>query len=286
MLHIADRIRRIALMAIGLIVFAWAGAEAAVIITVTGERIVCEIVEEHDEYFIIDHMGYRRYILKDQVREVDRSERIDIDLNPLRARSLGVFSGYYHSLEKQDQDLAGLRVSYAHGVSKHVALEANYHYGRGRINDQMGSKLFPGDMTWHGGTLGMLWNTKVWGAYAFVETGAGYIEFSHELDDDQRDLWSKYYSAIYAPPGVFGDFDQDPRGGLAIVVGAGAMYPITRWLILETRASMMFIDGQGRDRITYPPVPDDPFYASGEHVNTYELFQQMAQFSVGLRFAF
>ncbi|HDS74197.1 MAG TPA: hypothetical protein ENN56_01520 [Firmicutes bacterium] len=286
-MSISPLFRGITLFAMIAVLFVWTGTQAAIITTVSGERIVCEIIEERPEYYIIDHDGYRRYLLKELIRSVELDPPVVRDPNPMRHHSLGVIGGYYRNVQSQSQELAGVRVSYAFPFSEHVAIEANAHFGAGTVNESAGSKLDPGDMLWSGGSLGALWNTRIGPTFWFVESSLGYFVIDHTIDPaakSKRLIVNRALEII--PAGQTGDFEQNPDNGFGLVFGGGFMYPIFRHLAVETRATIIMIDSRMRDVVTYDPIAGDALYSTGKHVNTYELFTEMAQFQVALRWTF
>lgn len=286
-MRISPLYRGVILWAVIAVLFAWTGTHAAIITTVSGERIVCEIVEERPEYYVINHEGYRRYLLKELIRSIEQDPPVIRDPNPMRHHSVGIIGGYYRNVQSQNQELTGLRVSYTYPFSKHVAIEANVHYGVGTVKDRAGSKLLPGDMWWRGGSLGALWNTRIGPTFWFVESSLGYFAIDHTLNPTAKNTQLAVYRALkIVPDGRTGDFKQDPENGFGLVFGGGFMYPIFKHLAIETRATMIMIDSRMRDVITYEPIAGDAMYSAGKHVNTYELFTEMAQFQVALRWTF
>ncbi len=264
-----------------------AAADAALIVMTSGEEIVCEIIEERADHFVIDHDGYRRYLLKDNVRRVDRVVRVPDNPSPLYHPSVTVLGGLYANLDEQDMDLRGVRAAYTHPVHPNVALELGLHYTDATIHDDKGSKLLPGDASWYGGTISALWNTEVRGTYAFLETGVGYFGIDHTMTPGEDSFLLAFYRLDgIIPEGQDGAYRQDPENAVGLLFGAGLCVPLTRRLVAEGRLTVFVLDSKNRGIFSWEPIPGDAQYESGQHVNTSELFTQTARFNLGLRWVF
>jgi hypothetical protein len=269
------------------LLFAWSDAYSIIIVTTVGERIQCEIVEDHDEYYIIDHDGYRRYLLKENVRVVEREMASPKETNPLYRHSFAAMWNTYRNFEDQDLSFGGGRIMYNFPLHLNIGLELNFHIADGTIREKLGSKLLPGTATLRGASISALWNTPIWRTHSFFETGFGRFEFTGETTEGHHLIQVATAKAMgVAPSGTDVAFKQNPDPGYGLIVGIGTLFPLTKHLSVEARVSTLIVDSRMREQYTFEPDASDPKWADGKHESTSELFMQLAQFNFGLRWAF
>ena len=128
-------LRRWTLMAaLAAVLCTWSSAYSAVIVTTLGEEIVCEIVEESDTYFIVNHDGYRRYVLKTQVRSLDRSDGPRLNAQPRRYATL--FSNYYITGHRIKPGPRTFRFAVGYPINALMLVEGGLHYGKSRVDSE------------------------------------------------------------------------------------------------------------------------------------------------------
>jgi len=257
-------------------------AQGAVIITTTGERIVCKIVQETATYFVIDHEGYRRYLLKSQVRSLDRAATGDDGVRRAR-QSLEVLGGYQVYGNRQERGLSGLRLAYGRPLGRYMVLEGNLHVGRSTVaskHEQDG--LFSGPLQWTGATVGAAWEMRSQRVRPLVDVGVGYFLMRHSVTAAEVEFMRQNVIEIVLPDSTtekLTDYSEPMGGGLGVTMGAGIRIGLSQRLGLVMRTSLLVISTEFQRRWYYEKA--DLTMNSPEGITL-----RMLQSHVGLELAF
>jgi len=221
------------LVGVALVVGSCSVAHSAVIVTTTGEEIVCEIIKETDTYFVVNHRGYRRYVLKSQIRTLNREAGEGYDLGPMPQRFVSLSGGLLIYGHNQKAGFSGGRLTMGFPVNEHLLLEGNLHTGCGTVKSAHGqADMLSGPLYWVGGTIGGLWHLQTWRIVPLFDAGVGYFLLNHSVTESERQWAAMDSSLTYAEP---------IGNGLGLTMGAGGMMPISPRLALTLRVSILVI---------------------------------------------
>jgi len=229
-----------AAIAAACVVCAWSQASAAVIVTTSGEEIVCEIVRETDTYFVVDHRGYRRYVLKTQVRSLDRRAGEGFNLGPEPLRNIEFSGGYRLWGRSQSRGIGASAISASYPLNENLLIQLGVEAGRGEASSSFeGGDLLPGPISWVGGMCGAQWQLQPWRVRPFLDAGIGYFAMRHSVADSGV-LWMK--QAIAAIDGDTSFVYSEPMdGAFAVRLGVGALVPLSGRFALTLRTSILVL---------------------------------------------
>ena len=264
--------------ALAAVLCGWSGSHGALIVTTLGEEIICEIIEETDAYFIVDHHGYRRYVLKTQIRSLDRSGGAKVARTPRRYATL--FGGYYITGHRIKPGPKNLRLAVGYPLNELMVIEGGFHYGKNRIESghDMG-RLLPGPFDWMGATVGVAWVIHQWPVRPVLEASLGYFRLDHTVDASEIEFQRAVREAIgWIEPGDTFDLQEKMERGIGVSLSAGAVYPFWERFAVTARASLLVIN-TGFDRVPY-------YNGVASLPSNHGLLMQMFQTNLGLQYYF
>jgi hypothetical protein len=247
-------------------------ARAAVIVTTNGEEIVCEIVRETDTYFVVDHRGYRRYVLKTQIRSLDRQAGEGYRLGPLPRRHVSVLGGYRVLGQGQTRGFGTARASLAFPVNEHLLLQADLNAGEGNlIADHGAGDPLAGPISWTGAMVGAQWQLQPWRVRPLIEIGVGYYFLSHTVDTAEVNWMKRAIIAAEATSDTSFSYSEPMDRALGVSLGAGAMLPVSPRLALTFRTSVLVLNTGFTRTWEYAPVPGQQSLLQSRHGLTLEM---------------
>ncbi len=242
--------RRWTILVVATAVFAaWSSSHGAVIVTTLGEQIVCEIVEESPTYFVVDHNGYRRYVLKSQIRLIDRGSDEMLGRGRKHRMYVAAWGSYYLTGNDIESGPNSGRLTLGYPLGNLVVLEAGFHVGKSSVKPAAGvAKMYPGDIEWAGATLGVLWEVQKWPIRPHLEISLGYFRLDHTVAAAEIARWRLFFETYGGlEPDAYFNVTEKMDPGIGIVMGAGAAYPFWGRFGISFRTSLIVLN-TGFDR--------------------------------------
>ena len=227
-------------------------ASAAVIVTTSGEEIVCTIVEDRGTYLVVDDHGYRRYVLKTAIRSLDREG----PRPPARLlHTLDFSAGYQVIANCQKIGPNSLRMIYGYPIGEIGTGTIGFMHGRGEItNDSyIISDPMAGPFLWSAVQAGFVWqHSESWISPTF-EANVGYYFIDHSLSDSAVALAQREDAFVKAPSSSveLREIAESARDAFGIHISGGAALRITPRIWFVTQVSMSYIKSEIRRHRVY-----------------------------------
>ena len=231
----------------------FSNAFGAVITTTNGEEIICTIIEDRGNYLIVDDHGYRRYVLKNNIRALDREGPHP---PPRTLHTMDISGGYQVWGRCQAPDPNSLRIFYGYPLSDIGAVTVGITYGRGYIrnNDFNALRPFPGPFNWTGISAGFTWqDTRSRRRFTpTFEVSAGYYFVDHSLADwalepaKEADAFSQNSTTL-----VITSLTETSDSGVGLHLAGGLMVRIIDRIWFTTQCSGTFIRSEFHRPIVY-----------------------------------
>ena len=256
--------------------FAIATAGAAEIVTKNGERIECEIIDETETFYLVDHAGYRRYVLKGDVRTINREASGAFTDRRSRAFVEADAGLLLWGSEHQQIGTAGGRLLAGYPITDRISAVAMFHTGYGTIKSERDHfDLLSGPIDWWAMSVGARWETvPLLGGQPAIETYAGRATFDHTVTDAALD----FVRSTLPSDSAFVGYSEPIGSRIALTLGVNYTRPICSWLALSMGTTLMIVPTH-YTRQWY-------FEDSGDFPAEQELSVQvrMVQFHAGLQF--
>lgn len=211
-------------------------AHSAVIITTRGEEIICEIVKETDTYLIVDHRGYRRYVLKSNIRTLNREAGEGYRFGPDPLRFIGFAGGYELYGNTHRPGFCGGRLTVGFPLTKNLLVEGNLYSGRSRIGArQRQADPSSGPLYWTGATLGALWQMAGRRVTPIFDAGIGYFFLDHTVDESEVQGWRDFFGREDLK------YTEKMESGIAFTMGAGCVVRLNRRFSVVMRTGVLVI---------------------------------------------
>jgi hypothetical protein len=258
---------------------AWTPIKRTVITTERGERIVCTIVKETGNYFVIDDRGYQRHVLKRDIKSVERG--VIINPEPLPRRKFVQASGGIGLTGQDISPLHGsLQASAAIGITDMLSMGLGVDHSRAwsRNPKYYNDKLFRGPINMTGVHLMAIWDYAEWKVRPMFSVGVGAYLLSHTVPSSTIAQANTPVEDFLVVPGVneLTGISTKIDPGFGAQMSAGAMYPLTNRLWLTGSLHGMMVRSEFERTKSYTTI--DP--ATAQHA----LILYDIQALVGLRF--
>jgi hypothetical protein len=257
----------------------WSVADGAVIVTTTGEEIVCEIVKETDTYFIIDHRGYRRYVLKSSIRTLNREAGEGYGLGEAPQRFVSLAGGYEFYGSNHTPGFSGGRLTLGFPANRYVSIEGNLHVGLSRVDSPHGpADQYSGPVRWTGATIGALWSVGTARVIPIFEAGVGYFFLDHTIDQSEVQALREALLDFFEMQ----DYTEAVESGVGFTMGFGGVVRLTPRFSLDMRTGVLVISTNFRRQWHIVGEDGVPYVQEESH----GLLLRMIQTHVGVRVYF